>query len=47
MTKSFLHPSLNVYICNTEWNQLTALITIAVFIFFIDLMVSLCVLSAK
>lgn len=46
MTKVFLYSSSNFYILNTKWNQLTALVTTAMYIIFIDVMVNLCILSA-
>lgn len=47
MTNVFLCSSSNFYIFNTKWDQLTASVTRAVHIIFIDLMVSVWVLSAE
>lgn len=47
MTKLFLCSSSNFYIFNTKWDQLTASVTTAMHIIFIDLVVSVSVLSAE
>lgn len=47
VTMVFLYLFSHFCNLNTKWNQLTALVTIAVYITFIDVMVSFCILSAE